>query len=130
VLNRASASSGGHWAWVACLRYLITLPLMLPLMLVRGGTRPVLRAIAAHPWAWLRCAGIGFVLFYLMLSYAASSGPSWLVAGSFQFTVIAGLLCAPQLCRDQRIRMPPPGRGAAATTLARVLREPGRTPLG
>jgi len=121
VLNRASASTGAHWAWVACLRYLITLPLMLPLMLVRGGARPVLRAIAAHPWAWLRCAGIGFVLFYVMLSYAAASGPSWLVAGSFQFTVIAGLLCAPLLYRDQRRRIPLAGLGVAAMILAGVL---------
>ncbi len=121
VLNRASANGGGHWAWVACLRYLITLPLMLPLMLARGGMRPVLRAIAAHPWAWLRCAGIGFVLFYVLLSYAAASGPSWLVAGSFQFTVIAGLLCAPLLYRDQRRRIPPAGLGVAAMILAGVL---------
>src|SRR5690606_4043211 len=120
VLNRASASTGAHWAWVACLRYLITLPLMLPLMLVRGGARPVLRAIAAHPWAWLGCAGIGFVLFYVMLSYAAASGPSWLVAGSFQFTVIAGLLCAPLLYRDQRRRIPLAGLGVAAMILAGV----------
>src|SRR5690606_40269509 len=88
----------------------------LPLMLVRGGARPVLRAIAAHPWAWLRCAGIGFVLFYVMLSYAAASGPSWLVAGSFQFTVIAGLLCAPLLYRDQRRRIPPAGLGDRKST--------------
>ncbi len=121
VLNRASANSGGHWAWVACLRYLITLPLMLPLMLRRGSLRPVLAAIAAHPGAWLRCAGIGFVLFYVMLSYAASSGPSWLVAGSFQFTVIAGLLCAPLLYRDARRRIPPAGLAVAATILAGVL---------
>ncbi len=121
VLNRASASGGGHWAWLACLRYLITLPLMLPLMLVRGGTRPVLRAIAAHPRAWLRCAGIGFGLFYLMLSFAASSGPSWLVAGSFQFTVIAGMLCAPLLYRDQRRKIPPAGLAVAALILAGVL---------
>ncbi|MDN5782447.1 MAG: hypothetical protein L0H23_10590, partial [Luteimonas sp.] len=32
VLNRASATDGGHWAWTASLRYLITLPLLLPLM--------------------------------------------------------------------------------------------------
>src|SRR5690606_28236573 len=121
VLNRASASGGGHWAWLACLRYLITLPLMLPLMLVKGGTRPVLQAIAAHPRAWLRCAGIGFGLFYVMLSYAASSGPSWLVAGSFQFTVIAGMLCAPLLYRDARRKIPPAGLAVAALILAGVL---------
>src|SRR5690606_23819690 len=121
VLNRASASGGGHWAWLACLRYLITLPLMLPLMLVKGGTRPVLQAIAAHPRAWLRCAGIGFGLFYVLLSYADSTGPSWLVAGSFQFTVIAGMLCAPLLYRDARRRIPPAGLAVAGLILAGVL---------
>ncbi|HRN62059.1 MAG TPA: multidrug resistance efflux transporter family protein [Luteimonas sp.] len=121
VLNRASATTGAHWAWVASLRYLITLPLMLPLMRMQGGMAPVLRAIAAHPWAWLKCAGIGFVLFYVMLSFAASSGPSWLVAGSFQFTVIAGMLCAPLLYRDARRRIPPAGLAVAVVILAGVL---------
>src|SRR5690606_24393952 len=121
VLNRASASGGGHWAWLACLRYLITLPLMLPLLARRGAMAPVLRAIATHPWAWLRCAGIGFVLFYVLLSYAAASGPSWLVAGSFQFTVIAGMLCAPLLYRDARRRIPPAGLAVAGLILAGVL---------
>ena len=83
VLNRAAAVEGAHWAWVASLRYLITLPLMLPLM---GGGRlpPVLAAMRAHPGAWLLWSGIGFVLFYACLSAAAASGPSWLVAGTFQ----------------------------------------------
>ena len=121
VLNRASASEGGHWAWLASLRYLITLPLMLPLMRLQGGAAPVLRAIAAHPGAWLRCAAIGFVLFYVLLSYAASSGPAWLVAGSFQFTVIAGMLCAPLLYRDARRRIPPAGLAVAGLILAGVL---------
>lgn len=121
VLNRASASEGGHWAWMASLRYLITLPLMLPLMRMQGGIAPVLRAIAAHPWAWLRCSAIGFVLFYCMLSFAAASGPSWLVAGTFQFTVIAGMLCAPLLYRDARRRIPPAGIAVAAVIFAGVL---------
>ncbi|MDR6989961.1 multidrug resistance efflux transporter family protein [Luteimonas sp. 3794] len=121
VLNRASASGGGHWAWTACLRYFITLPLLLPLMPFQGGAGPVLRAIAAHPWAWLRCSAIGFLLFYCMLSFAASSGPAWLVAGSFQFTVIAGMLCAPLLYRDARRRIPPAALGIAAAILVGVL---------
>ncbi|MDQ2702882.1 MAG: multidrug resistance efflux transporter family protein [Pseudomonadota bacterium] len=106
VLNRAMATDGGHWAWTASLRYLITLPLLLPLMPWQGGARPVLRAIRAHPWIWLRYSTIGFSIFYVLLSYAASSGPSWLVAGSFQFTVIAGMLCAPFIYKDARRRIP------------------------
>lgn len=102
VLNRVSATEGGHWTWTACLRYLITLPMLLPLMPWLGGVSPVLRAIKAHPWPWFRNSAIGFVGFYCLLSFAASSGPSWLIAGSFQFTVIAGMLCAPFIYKDAR----------------------------
>jgi drug/metabolite transporter (DMT)-like permease len=121
VLNRASVEVGGHWAWTATLRYLITLPLLLPLMPWQGGMGPVWRAMRAHPGAWLRCSGIGFVAFYLLLAYAASSGPSWLIAGSFQFTVIAGMLCAPVLYRDARRRVPAAALGVGALIFAGVL---------
>ena len=121
VLNRASASAGGDWAWTATLRYLITLPLLLPLLPWQGGAAPVWRAIRRHPWAWLRCSAIGFVAFYMLLSFAASSGPSWLVAGSFQFTVVAGILCAPFLYRDARRRVPRAALMVAALILAGVL---------
>src|SRR3546814_21125717 len=86
VLNPVSATEGGHWAWPASLRYLITLPLLLPLMPWQGGVAPVWRAIRAHPWAWLRCSAIGFVAFYVLLRSEAGPGPAWRVAGTFQFT--------------------------------------------
>ncbi len=121
VLNRAMAIDGGHWAWTAALRYLWTVPMLLPLMPWQGGIAPVWRALRAHPWAWLRCSGIGFVGFYLLLSYAASSGPSWLIAGSFQFTVIAGMLCAPLIYRDARRHIPRAGMGVALVIIAGVL---------
>lgn len=121
VLNRAAADQATHWAWIAALRYLITLPLMLPLLPFQGGAGPVLRAIRAHPWPWLRCSIIGFGLFYGMLAFAASSGPSWLVAGTFQFTVIAGMLCAPLIYRDARRRIPRAGLAVAALIFAGVM---------
>ena len=68
VLNRAAATGGGHWAWTATLRYLITLPIMLVVMPWQGGMKPVWRAIRAHPGPWLLWSGIGFVLFYVLLS--------------------------------------------------------------
>ncbi|HVQ34241.1 MAG TPA: multidrug resistance efflux transporter family protein [Lysobacter sp.] len=121
VLNRASADVGGDWAWIAALRYLITLPLLLPLMLLRGGIPPVLRAIRAQPAAWFTCSAIGFVAFYLLLAFAASSGPSWLIAGSFQFTVVAGMLCAPLLYRDARAKVPAAALAVGAMILLGVL---------
>jgi drug/metabolite transporter (DMT)-like permease len=126
VLNRAAATGGGHWAWTATLRYLITLPIMILVMPWQGGMGPVWRAIRAHPGPWLLWSGIGFVLFYVLLSYAAASGPSWLVAGTFQLTVIAGMLCAPLLYRsskgpDARARIPLPALLAGVVVICGVL---------
>ncbi|GAB3101536.1 multidrug resistance efflux transporter family protein [Lysobacter terrae] len=121
VLNRAAATSGGHWAWTATLRYLITLPIMLAVMPWQGGMKPVWRAIRTHPGPWLLWSSVGFVLFYLLLSYAAASGPSWLVAGTFQLTVIAGMLCAPFLYRDARARIPLPALAAGVVVIGGVL---------
>src|SRR5690606_24339358 len=121
LFNRAIAVDGGDWAWTASLRYLITLPLLLPLMPWQGGAAPVLRSIAAHPWAWLRFSAIGFVLFYCLLVYAASSVPSCLVAGSFIFTVVADMLCAPLLYRDARRRIPRAALAIGSMIFAGVL---------
>jgi drug/metabolite transporter (DMT)-like permease len=126
VFNRAIATDGGHWAWTASLRYLLTLPMLLPLMRWQGGIAPVWRALRAHPWPWLACSGLGFVLFYVLLAYAAGSGPSWLVAGSFQFTVIAGMLCAPLVYRftaadDPRRRIPRAALAVGVLILVGVL---------
>ena len=121
VLNRAVALDGGHWAWTAALRYLFMLPLLLPLMAWQGGVAPVARAIRAAPGAWLLWSGIGFVLFYMLLSYAAASGPSWLIAASFQTTVVAGMLCAPLLYDDARARIPRAALGVGVLIIAGVL---------
>ena len=121
VFNRAAAVEGGHWAWTATLRYLITLPLLLVVMPFQGGIGPVWRAMRAHPGPWLLWSSVGFGLFYLCLSYAASSGPSWLVAGTFQVTVIAGMLCAPLLYRDARARIPRPALALGLVIVAGVL---------
>lgn len=121
VLNRAAALEGGHWAWTAALRYLFVLPLLLPLMPWQGGVAPVWKALRAAPGAWLLWSGIGFFLFYVLLCHAAASGPSWLVAGAFQVTALAGMLCAPLLYDDARARIPRAGFAVGALILGGVL---------
>lgn len=121
VFNRAAAVDGGHWAWTASLRYLLTVPMLLVIIRWQGGLMPVWRALRAAPGAWLFWSSVGFVLFYMLLSYAASSGPSWLVAGSFQVTVVAGMLCAPVLYRDARARIPRAALAIGVVIVAGVL---------
>ena len=106
VLNRAMANGGGHWAWSASLRYLLTLPMLALVLPWQGGFAPVRSALRAHPWIWLAWSGIGFALFCVCLTWAAAFAPAWLVAGTFQLTVIAGMLLAPLLYRDERARLP------------------------
>lgn len=104
VLNRAVVSGGGHWQWAVILRYLITLPLLAVVLPFQGGFGELPYELRTHARQWLTWSSVGFVLFGLPLTWAASSGPSWLVAGSFQTTVLAGPLLAPFIYRDERAR--------------------------
>lgn len=121
VLNRAMAVDGEHWAWTAALRYFLTLPLLALVVPFNGGFAPVWRALRAHPWPWLLWSGIGFTLFCLCLTWAAASGPSWLVAGSFQLTVVAGMLLAPLIYHDARARLPKRALALGVLIVAGVL---------
>lgn len=47
------------------------------------------------PIQWLLWSFVGFVLFYAPLTFAAAYGPGWLVSGTWQFTIVAGVLLAP-----------------------------------
>jgi drug/metabolite transporter (DMT)-like permease len=105
VLNRALVSGGGHWQWAVILRYLITLPLLTVVLPAQGGLGALPFELRTYPRTWLIWSSVGFVLFGVPLTWAASSGPAWLVAGSFQATVLAGPLLAPLIYRDERRRL-------------------------
>jgi drug/metabolite transporter (DMT)-like permease len=105
VLNRSLVAGGGHWAWAVILRYLFTLPLLALVLPWQGGLGGLPRELRRYPRQWLWWSSIGFVLFGVSLTWAASSGPSWLIAGSFQITVLAGPLLAPLIYRDERRRL-------------------------
>ncbi|HEX8820171.1 MAG TPA: multidrug resistance efflux transporter family protein [Archangium sp.] len=106
VLNRSMAAAGGHWAWSAALRYLIMWPLLSVLVGARGGWPSLWIELKRHPRQWLLWGGVGFGVFYVFLALSAEYGPSWLIAGSFQLTVLAGPLLSPLIYTDERRRMP------------------------
>jgi drug/metabolite transporter (DMT)-like permease len=120
VLNRSLVVGGGHWAWAVILRYLITLPLLAIALPMLGGLGQLPRELRQHARPWLLWSAVGFVLFGIPLTWAASSGPSWLIAGSFQTTVLAGPLLAPLIYRDERARLAWPTLSIGALIVAGV----------
>jgi drug/metabolite transporter (DMT)-like permease len=95
VLNRQMDLAGGSWIWSASLRYLFMLPMLGLLLAPRGELGAVFRDLRQRPLPWLLWSTIGFGFFYAPLTLAAAYGPSWLVAASWQLTIVAGALLSP-----------------------------------
>ena len=92
ILNRAMSLSGGHWVWTSSLRFVHMFLLLIILIAITKGTiyfLDVIKIFIKNLKFWLLAGGIGFGIFYSMLCYAADHAPGWVIAGTWQFTIIA-----------------------------------------
>jgi len=92
VLNRAMSLDGGHWVWSASLRYLWMTLFLVAGPIVIGRRRlllDTLRLFQRHWLFWLAAGTVGFGIFYAGITFAASYAPGWVVATTWQTTVIA-----------------------------------------
>ncbi|MGO3181916.1 MAG: DMT family transporter [Aequorivita sp.] len=95
VFNRLMSVEGGSWIWSSSLRFFWMVPLLFILVLSRKNLKPLLKEMKQKPWQWILWSTIGFGIFYGPLTFAAAYGPSWLVASTWQVTIVAGMLLAP-----------------------------------
>lgn len=95
VLNAAMEAGGGSWIWSASLRYFFMIPFLLIIVLSRKNLKPLLQEMNRNKRAWIVWSFVGFGLFYAPLCFAAAYSPGWLIAGTWQITIIAGTLLAP-----------------------------------
>lgn len=95
LLNEQMTISGGSWLWSSSLRYIFMLPILFIIMIVKNQLHEVIDDIKKKPVEWILWSTIGFGVFYAPLSFASSYGASWLVAGTWQLTIIAGALMSP-----------------------------------
>ncbi|MBW3112233.1 multidrug resistance efflux transporter family protein [Bacillus sp. MCCB 382] len=95
ILNRSMELAGGSWMWSSSLRFLFMIPFLFLIVGFRKNINQVWIEMKKKPIEWLMWSFVGFVLFYGPLTYAAAYGPGWLVAGTWQFTIVAGILLAP-----------------------------------
>ncbi|WP_320172802.1 multidrug resistance efflux transporter family protein [Maridesulfovibrio sp.] len=91
VLNRAMSLDGGHWVWSASLRYFW----MLALLSIGLGffSRELLvrsfKLYLSHWKFWTIAGGVGFGIFYALITFSASYSPGWVVAATWQTTILA-----------------------------------------
>lgn len=95
ILNRAMELSGGNWVWSASLRFIFMVPFLLLIVMSRKKLRPLFQVMRDNPGPWFLWSFVGFGLFYAPLCFAAAHAPGWIIAGTWQITIISGSLLAP-----------------------------------
>ncbi len=92
VLNRAMSLAGGHWVWTASLRYGYML-IFLSLYFVftkRAKTLIEIVELFRQYWLFWTIAGsAGFGIFYALVSFSASYAAGWVLATTWQTTILA-----------------------------------------
>ncbi|MFA5903770.1 MAG: multidrug resistance efflux transporter family protein, partial [Desulfobacula sp.] len=95
ILNRMMSLDGGHWVWSASLRYAFMILLLAGLISLMNGPRTIkgLFHVFFRNWKfWTLTGSIGFGGFYSLLCFAADHSPGWVIAATWQLTIIATLL--------------------------------------
>lgn len=95
IINRSMELDGGSWIWSASLRYFFMIPPLLLLVYGRKNLKPLLVEMKNNPRAWLLWSFVGFGLFYGPICFSAAYAPGWLIASTWQITIISGSLLAP-----------------------------------
>lgn len=95
VLNRSMELSGGSWLWSASLRFFFMLPFLFLIVIGRNKLAPLFIEMKKHPLQWLLWGTVGFGLFYAPICFAGAYGPAWLVAATWQITILSGSLLVP-----------------------------------
>ncbi|WP_170275796.1 multidrug resistance efflux transporter family protein [Paraburkholderia megapolitana] len=92
LLNEVMHLQGGHWLWSAALRFLFMLVLLSAILPISRGSAYFRRVVANYfrnLLFWTLAGGIGFGVFYSGICLAADFAHGWVVAATWQLTVLA-----------------------------------------
>jgi len=95
VLNEMMSISGGHWLWSASIRYFFAILFLFVIIIFQGGIKRVFdlcKLYLENYIFWTIAGTIGFGFFYGLLCFAADFSPGWVVAATWQFTIVSSLI--------------------------------------
>ncbi|MFH2091452.1 MAG: multidrug resistance efflux transporter family protein [Pseudomonadota bacterium] len=94
ILNEVMSLEGGHWVWSASLRYFFMALFLTIIILLKNGLKKLLdlfELFGSHWKFWIIAGSIGFGGFYALICFSADFSPGWVIAATWQFTVVASL---------------------------------------
>ena len=94
ILNEVMSVSGGHWLWSATLRYFFMILFLALILFFQGGVQrlvDVYRLFMSNYIFWTLSGTIGFGFFYALICFSADFSPAWVIAATWQFTVVSTL---------------------------------------
>ena len=94
VLNELMSVQNGHWLYSATLRYFFMILFLAIILLFQGGIKrlkEVTNLFLQNYIFWIISGTIGFGFFYALICFAADYSPAWVIAASWQFTIVATL---------------------------------------
>lgn len=97
ILNHAMSSKGGSWLFSASLRFIFMFPFLLMMVIWnrKGRHHIILLHIKQNFFRWLLWSSLGFVFFYVPITFVSNYSPGWLISATWQLTIICGLFTAP-----------------------------------
>lgn len=106
VLNRQMAQADGHWTWSAALRFLMMIPVLALVVVLRRQSQRLVTMWKASPRGWIVWGMLSCGLFYAPLVAACAVAPAWLVAATWPVSIVIGILLAPLMYKDHRRSIP------------------------
>lgn len=95
ILNHAMSESGGSWLFSSSLRFIFMFPFLFIFVWIQKRHNVIIKHIKAHYIYWLIWSTLGFVFFYIPITFVSNFSPGWLISATWQLTIICGLLLAP-----------------------------------
>ena len=95
ILNRMMSLEGGHWLWSASLRYAFMIIILTSFISLFKGFDTIkgLGRLFFNNWIfWTLTGTIGFGGFYSLICFSADHSPGWIIAATWQLTIIASLV--------------------------------------